>query len=94
MWIRAGRKEGERDIRGKQEKGIKAREQEKGTGKERPLPSGLWDRPVIHKGLSDSVDDVKLDSTPTFSVLADSTPFKTALLDNRNKKGSSLKCQQ
>ena len=81
-----GRKGGERDIRGKQEKGIKAREQEKGTGKERPLPSGLWDRPVIHKGPTDIVDDVKLNSTPTFSVLGDSTPFKKALLEKRNKK--------
>ena len=33
MWIRAGRKGGERDIRGKQEKRIKAREQEKGIGR-------------------------------------------------------------
>ena len=87
------RKEGERDIRGKQEKKDKSERAREGD-RERPLPSGLRDRPVIHKGLSDSVDDVKLDSTPTFSVLADSTPFKTALLEKRNKKGSSLKCQQ
>ena len=87
-----GRRAGYTRQTGKKDKSKRAREGDR--DRERPLPSGLRDRPVIHKGPTDTVDDVKLDNTQTFSVFAESTPFKTALLENRNKKGSSLKCQQ